>query len=71
MEGIIILAIWIRCANCSHVKLDNPNPASDEYFYCTHGWHKSMKGNYQRMNRSRKCGQHSKRRLILTNEENY
>jgi len=69
VEGINILIIWIRCANCIYSKIENTNPASDEYFKCTHGWHRTMQGNNQRLNRSRKCRQHRKRRLILKNEE--
>lgn len=53
-----IKVLWVSCFTCIFSKLfDVPDPQAD-YFKCTHGWHRNMKGTYQRMHSMRKCKQH-------------
>lgn len=55
----IIIGIWVSCFTCTFSKLfDVPDPQGD-YFKCTHGWHKNMKGSYQKFHSPRKCNQHN------------
>ena len=55
----IIIGIWVSCFTCTFAKLlDSPDPQGD-FFKCTHGWHKNMKGSYQKFHAPRKCNQHT------------
>lgn len=64
MERINILSSWVRCFTCIYCKIFKPSEKTDDYFKCTHGWHRSMRGSYQKCHVCRKCRQHKYKRRI-------